>query len=75
MAVEFNEPTYGTTPRSQKVSYITRLVIKSGLAKDKHGAELVLLIVSAVAIALAVAIPLYLTGASPIIEVETVENV
>lgn len=75
MAVEFNEPTYGTSPRPEKVSYITRMVIKSGLAKNKHAAELVLLVIAAIAIALAIAIPLYLMGASPIIEVESTENV
>ncbi len=44
--VEFNEPSYATPYARQKQgSFISNLVVKTGLAKDEAGAQKVLLVI------------------------------
>lgn len=57
--VQFNEPSYATSPQvqaSKEPSRLSNLVIKSGLAKDEKGAQLVLLVTALICIALAGAV-------------------
>jgi len=55
--VEFNEPNYATRasgiPAAGGSSAFSRLVIKTGLAKDEKGAQRVLLIIAILAIVIA----------------------
>jgi hypothetical protein len=56
--VTFEEPEYNrnATSRPQKISFLTDLTIKTGLAKDEAGAQRVMLIVTVVVVLLAVAV-------------------
>ena len=48
--LQFQEPQYGTPLAALKRSWLTSLVISTGLAKDDAGAQKVLLIVLVLAI-------------------------
>lgn len=54
MSVEFNEPSYqpsaGPRATAGKVSFLSRLVIGAGLAKDEKGAQGVLLVVLVISV-------------------------
>lgn len=53
--VQFDEPMahFNKGPRGPKVSWLTKLVIKLGLAKDAKQATIVLIVVAVVAVVLA----------------------
>lgn len=54
MAVEFNEgPVMPVRVADKRVSFITRLVLKAGIAKTPQGAAVVMVIVTIVAALLA----------------------
>ena len=48
--IKFEEPQYATSISASKESWLTRLVIKTGLATDSAGAQKVLIIVLIVTI-------------------------
>lgn len=58
MDVSFNEPSYerGRTPTQKKASFLSRLVIKCGLASDEQGAQRVMLILLIVVLVLLAAV-------------------
>jgi len=65
--VQYQEPQYGGRPRSfdPKRSWLTKITINTGLAKDDEGAQRVLLILGVVMIVIAVAIWKF-SGSSPL---------
>lgn len=57
--VEFNEPSYASSPQvqaSKEPSRLSKLIIKSGFAKDEKSAQLVLLVSALICIAIAGAV-------------------
>ncbi|HEY4521479.1 MAG TPA: hypothetical protein VJL57_03725 [Candidatus Paceibacterota bacterium] len=65
--VQYQEPQYGGRPRSfaPKRGWLTKFVIKTGLAKDDAGAQKVLLILGIVMIVIAVGVWKF-SGSSPL---------
>ena len=66
MSIQFNEPEYTPAPVAAKKPAglsLTGLVIKAGLAKDEAGANIVLIIVLLVVIALTIGV--WLLGSVP----------
>lgn len=58
--ISFNEPQYRSSLRPERGSFLTKLAIRTGLAKDEAGAQRALLIAAIVIAALAVGVYLYL---------------
>ena len=55
--IQFNEPEYTSRPApAPKRSYLSNLVIKSGLARDDAGAQKALLVIFCIVVALIVGI-------------------
>ncbi len=51
--IQFNEPEYGSRDKfAPKEGFPTKMVIKFGLAKDAKQAQVVLLVITAVAVAI-----------------------
>lgn len=61
--IQFQEPQYGRSNLSgPRRSWLTNLVISTGLAGDERSAKYVLLVITGIAIALAVALPNLMSG-------------
>ena len=64
--IQFNEPQYGQSNLSgPRRSWLTSLVIKTGLATDGAGAQKVLLIVLALAVIATIAVIALSGGSTP----------
>lgn len=65
MAVEFNEPQRTSVPQApRRVSSLTGLILKLGLAKTEAGARVIMLVIAFAALALAYGI--FMNGPKPV---------